>query len=52
MGPYAGADYNLSLSHSQLRSLAFHPNDDECRRIGNGRVRERGMEGVGADFMS
>jgi hypothetical protein len=50
--PMLDSDCNLSLSQSQLRSLAFHPNVDECRRIGNGRGRERGMEGVGADFMS
>jgi hypothetical protein len=25
-----GADYNLNLTHSRLRSPAFHPNDDEC----------------------
>jgi hypothetical protein len=25
MGPYAGADYNLALSHSRLRSTAVHP---------------------------
>ncbi len=61
MGPYAGADYNLTLSHRQLRSSAFHSHgdDDECflnyskmeQPIGKGRVRGRGREGVGADFM-
>ncbi len=25
MGPFAGADYNLTLSHSRLRSPAFPP---------------------------
>ncbi len=58
MGPYAGAD--LTLSHSHIRSPAFHSHDDdECfliyskieQPIGKGRVRGRGREGVGADFM-
>ena len=59
MGPYAGAD--LTLSHSQLRSPAFHSHDDdnECfpnyskmeQPIGKGRVRGRGRKGVGTDFM-
>ncbi len=59
MGPYAGADYNFTLSHCRLRITAFTPNDDECLRIfpqmlkngitniGKGRVRERGREGAG-----
>ncbi len=52
-----GADFNLALSHSRLRSPVFHPNDDECflnqskieQPIGKGRVRGRGREGVGAE---
>jgi hypothetical protein len=55
-----GADYDLTLSHSRLWSQAFHPNDDQCRRlfsqleqpIGKEKVREGGMEGMEADFMS
>jgi hypothetical protein len=31
MGPHAGVDYNLTLSHSRLRSPVFHPNEGECR---------------------
>jgi hypothetical protein len=27
MGPCAGAEYNLALSHSRLRSSAFHINE-------------------------
>ncbi len=30
-GPYARADYNFTLSHWQLRSRAFHPNDDKFK---------------------
>ncbi len=33
MGPYAGADYKLTLSHCRLQNPAFNPNDDECRRM-------------------
>jgi hypothetical protein len=30
MGPYAEADYNLTLYHSRLQSQALHPSDKEC----------------------
>jgi hypothetical protein len=61
MRPYARADYNLTLSHSRLRSPAFHLN--ECRRMfpqlfKNGKTKgkwslsERGSAEVGADVMS
>jgi hypothetical protein len=33
MEPYAGADYDLTLSHSRLRRPAFQPNDIKCRRM-------------------
>jgi hypothetical protein len=62
MGPYAGADYNFTLSHGQLRSSAFHPNDgaDEFSLIiqkgnnlyGKGEYDVGGMEGEGFDFIS
>jgi hypothetical protein len=33
-GPtHAEANYNLTLSQSQLRSPAFQPNDNECLRM-------------------
>ncbi len=32
-GPYAGADCNLTLSHSRRRKPAFRPKNDECRRM-------------------
>jgi hypothetical protein len=61
MGPYAGADCNLTLSYSRRRKLAFCSKDEECRRmflelikmeqpIGKGRVRGRGREVMVADF--
>ncbi len=58
---YARAEYNLTLSHSRLRSPTFHPQRrqmktyaNECfpshskieQPIGKGRVRGRGREGV------
>ncbi len=54
MGPYAGADFNLTLSHGWLHFTT------QRRRMptnvspykGKGRVRGRGREGVRADFMS
>jgi hypothetical protein len=52
--PYAGADYNLTLSHSRLKSSTPTTNADDCfpnyskieQPIGKGRVRGRGTEGV------
>jgi hypothetical protein len=33
MGPYARAEYNLTMSHRRLQSPAFHPNDNEFRQM-------------------
>ncbi len=37
MRPYAGADYNPTLPHSQLRSPALHPSYKKMGGVGEGR---------------
>jgi hypothetical protein len=54
VGPYAGADYNLALSHSRIQSPASNPTMGKCRRMfpqlfKNGATKRKR---VGANFMS
>jgi hypothetical protein len=59
MRPYAGADYNITRTHSRLRSSAFHPqrrrmptnvsrNTQKMEQpLGKGGARQKGRKGVG-----
>jgi hypothetical protein len=49
MGPYAGADYNLTLSHSRLRSSAFHINKGVNEFFPNFTKMEHGIGGGGRE---